>query len=363
MAKTIALLPTALSNNSFPDTDWQTLMAGSLRSADQLAAHLPVERAAIEPVVARYPMCINPYFLSLVQRYGQPLQRQAVPCAEELLVDDSQPDPLHEDQQSPVNGIIHRYPDRVVFLVSNRCAVYCRFCMRKRQVGHDTPIGWGALQQGLDYIRASAGIREVILSGGDPFLRSDEQLEWLLANLRAIAHVEIIRIHSRVFATLPQRITPRLAAILSRFGPRYVNTHCNHAAEITPQAEHACRLLVEAGIPMGCQTVLLRGVNDSPTVLQHLMRRLVAIRVRPYYLHQMDPVAGTAHFRVPIRQGLALMQSLRGHMSGLCVPQYMIDLPGGGGKVPLQPGYVKEIGEETMRVENYRGEGFSYPLN
>jgi lysine 2,3-aminomutase len=363
LAKIIPPRPSAASNNSFPDTDWQALLAGSLQSTDQLAAHLPVERAAIEQVIARYPMRINPYFLSLVQRHGQPLQRQAVPCAEELLVDDSRPDPLHEAQQSPVNGIIHRYPDRVVFLVSNRCAVYCRFCMRKRQVGQDTPIQWKRLQQGLDYIRATAGIREVILSGGDPLLRTDEQLEWLLANLRAVAHVAIIRIHSRVFATLPQRITPALAAILGRFGPLYVNTHFNHAAEITPQAEHACRLLVEAGIPMGCQTVLLRGVNDSPTVLQHLMRRLVAIRVRPYYLHQMDPVAGTAHFRVPIRQGLALMQSLRGHMSGLCVPQYMIDLPGGGGKVPLLPGYVKETGAKTMQVENYRGERFSYPLN
>jgi lysine 2,3-aminomutase len=363
LAKPIAPLPAAASNKRFPDTDWQTLLAGSLRSADELAAHLPVARAAIEQVIARYPMRINPYFLSLVQRHGHPLQRQAVPCAEELLADDSQPDPLHEEHQSPVSGIIHRYPDRVVFLVSNRCAVYCRFCMRKRQVGHGTPIRWEALQQGLDYIRTTAGIREVILSGGDPLLRTDEQLEWLLANLHAIAHVEIIRIHSRVFSTLPQRITPRLAAVLGRFGPLYVNTHFNHAAEITPQAEHACRLLVEAGIPMGCQSVLLRGVNDSPAVLQHLMRRLVAIRVRPYYLHQMDPVAGTAHFRVPIRQGLALMQSLRGHLSGLCVPQYMIDLPGGGGKVPLLPGYVKESGAKTMRVENYRGERFSYPLN
>jgi lysine 2,3-aminomutase len=355
--------PAIASADDFRNTGWQALLANSLTSADQLAAHLPVDREALEQVIARYPMRINPYALAQIRRHGEPLRRQMVPCIKEISADDGQPDPLHEERQSPVNGIIHRYPDRVVFLVSNRCAVYCRFCMRKRQVGHAMPIGWEALQQGIDYIRASTGIRDVVLSGGDPLLRTDDQVEWLLAKLHAIAHVETIRIHSRVLSTLPQRITPDLAAILRRFAPLYVNTHFNHAAEITPQAEKACRLLVDAGIPVGCQTVLLRGVNDTPPVMQALMRRLVAIRVRPYYLHHMDPVAGTAHFRVPIGRGLALMRSLRGHLSGLCVPQYMIDLPGGGGKIPLLPDYVKETREDTMVVENYQGERFTYPLN
>lgn len=347
----------------FPETGWQTLLAGSITSADQLAALLPIDRIAIEQVIARYPMRFNPYTLALIRLHGEPLKRQVIPSTDETGTDKGQPDPLHEERQSPVPGIIHRYPDRVVFIVSNRCAVYCRFCMRKRQVGQAVPIGWETLQRGIDYIRDTTGIRDVILSGGDPLLRRDEQVEWLLARLRDIAHVETIRIHSRVLSTLPQRITPRLAAILRRYGPLYVNTHFNHAAEITPPAERACGLLIDAGIPVGCQTVLLRGVNDTPTAMQNLMRRLVAIRVRPYYLHQMDPVAGTAHFRVPVRQGLALMRALRGHMSGLCVPQYMIDLPGGGGKIPLLPDYVRETRENAMVVMNYRGERFTYPLN
>lgn len=362
-AQNFNIPPAIASANSFPETDWQTLLANSITSLDQLASHLPVDREALARVTARYPLRIHPYTLALIRQHREPLQRQVVPCVKEGCADDGQQDPLNEERQSPVDGIIHRYPDRVVFLVSNRCAVYCRFCMRKRQVGQAMPIGWETLQQGIDYIRATTGIRDVILSGGDPLLRTDEQVEWLLARLRNIPHVETIRIHSRVLSTLPQRITPDLVAILRRFGPLYVNTHFNHAAEITPQAEMACGRLVDAGIPLGCQTVLLRGVNDTPVAMQTLMRRLAAIRVRPYYLHQMDPVAGTGHFRVPIRQGLALMRSLRGHMSGLCVPQYMIDLPGGGGKIPLLPDYVKETGENTMVVENYQGERFTYPLN
>ena len=342
--------------------DWRALLAGSLTTTEALTRHLPVDRDAIDRVIARYPMRINPYYLALVRQHGEPLRRQVVPDAEERRPGDRRPDPLREERQSPVAGIIHRYPDRVVFLVSNRCAVYCRFCMRKRQVGRAAPIGWRTLQEGMAYIRTAPQVRDVILSGGDPLLRADEQVEWLLAGLRDIPHVETIRIHSRVPATLPQRITPELTAMLRRFGPLYFNTHFNHVAEITPQAALACDRLVEAGIPTGCQTVLLRGVNDSPEAMQALMRRLAAIRVRPYYLHHLDPVAGTDHFRVPIRRGLGIMRSLRGHMSGLCVPQYMIDLPGGGGKIPLLPDYIKEIGEENMVVENYRGERFTYPL-
>lgn len=345
------------------ERDWQELLAASVISAEQLATHLPIDIQGVDRVAGAYPMRINPYFLALVRRHGTPLQRQVVPCADELRAAEGIPDPLHEERQSPVEGIIHRYPDRVVFLVSNRCAVYCRFCMRKRRVATGTPIEWSTLQAGIDYIRSATGIKEVILSGGDPLLRTDEQLEWLLAGLHAIPHVGIIRIHTRVPSTLPQRITPALTAVLKHFGPLYVNTHFNHAAEVTPQAETACRRLIEAGIPMGCQSVLLRGVNDTPAAMQDLMRRLVAIRVKPYYLHQMDPVAGTAHFRVPIRRGLAIMRSLRGHMSGMCVPQFMIDLPGGGGKVPLLPDYVREVRNRDMVVENFRGEPFTYPLD
>ncbi len=345
------------------ERDWQELLAASVISAEQLATHLPIDPENVDRVAGAYPMRINPYFLELACRQGAPLQRQVVPCIDELLTADAIPDPLHEEHQSPVEGIIHRYPDRVVFLVSNRCAAYCRFCMRKRRVATGAPIEWPTLQAGIDYIRSATEVTDVILSGGDPLLRTDTQLEWLLAGLHAIPHVTTIRIHSRVPSTLPQRITPALTAILKRFAPLYVNTHFNHAAEVTPQAETACRRLVEAGIPLGCQTVLLRGVNDTPAAMQDLMRRLVAIRVKPYYLHQMDPVAGTAHFRVPIREGLAIMRSLRGHISGMCVPHYMIDLPGGGGKVPLLPDYVREVRKRDMVVENFRGERFTYPLD
>ena len=343
--------------------DWQTLLADSITSAGQLADRLPTDPKVVDRVIARYPMRINPYYLSLIYRHGAPLHRQAVPRADELLAGVGQCDPLREEKQSPAEGIVHRYPDRVIFLVSNRCAVYCRFCMRRRHVGRDSPVEMTSLKEGLAYIRSNSSIREVILSGGDPLLRTDGELEWLLTRLQAISHVEIIRIHSRISATLPQRITPELAATLQKFSPLYVITHFNHAAELTPQAETACRRLVAAGIPLFCQSVLLGGVNDSPAAMQDLMRRLVAVRIRPYYLHQMDPVAGTDHFRVPIRKGLAIMQALRGYLSGLCVPQYMIDLPGGGGKVPLLPEYIKSIGESDMTVENFQGERFRYPLD
>lgn len=341
---------------------WQELLAASVTSPADLPSRLGIDRPALEAVAARYPMRINPYLLDLVGSPADPLGRQLLPHPEELADLRGVPDPLDEERQSPVPLVVHRYPDRVLFVVSHRCAAYCRFCLRKRQVGRRGPITWNDLKAGLDYIRAQPAVGEVILSGGDPLLRPDEELGELLAALRAIPHVRLLRIHSRTPATLPQRITPALVRLLGRFQPVYVNTHFNHPVEITPQAAAACARLADGGVPLGCQTVLLKGVNDDPAVMARLLRDLAAIRVRPYYLHHPDPVAGTAHFRPPLAAGLALMEALRGRISGICLPQYVIDLPGGGGKVPLLPESIVAREAGRLRLRNFQGELYDYPL-
>jgi lysine 2,3-aminomutase len=270
---------------------------------------------------------------------------------------------LDETGQSPIPNLIHRYPDRVVFLVSDTCAMFCRHCMRKRSIGQVTPIPSAeTLAAGIDYIRKTPAIKDVILSGGDPLMLSTEVLDRLLTDIRKAPHVEIIRIHSRMPCTLPMRITDRLVRMIAQHHPVFVNTHFNHPDEITPEAARACARLADAGIPLGCQTVLLKGVNDDPAVMQALMRKLLTIRVRPYYLHHPDPVAGTAHFRPAIETGLAVIRGLRGHTSGMAVPHYVIDLPGGKGKVPLTPYALTQHSKDTIRVENYLGELCDYPL-
>jgi lysine 2,3-aminomutase len=349
-----------LPQAAFDGIDWHELLAENVSTSDMLPKSLRCDDTAINAVAARYPMSINPYYLSLIQAVGDPLWRQAVPDALELSDDALAADPSTEEVQSPVPGLTHRYPDRVLFYVSSRCAMYCRFCMRKRKVGQavESPETIGAA---LSYIEKTPAVREVILSGGDPLLLEDEQIAGLLSRLRAIGHVEVIRIHSRVPCTLPQRITADLAAILRAGHPLFVNTHFNHPAELSPRAVSACARLADAGIALGCQTVLLKGVNDDPALMRDLMRKLLAARIRPYYLHHPDPVRGTAHFRVPIAKGLAIMESLRGHLSGMAVPQYMIDLPGGGGKIPLLPQYIVHQAPGILRVRNFAGDCFDYP--
>ena len=283
-----------------------------------------------------------------------------MPDARELEDHSQCPDPLDESALSPVPGLIHRYPDRVVLLVSNRCPVYCRFCMRKRHVGSgDAPLSEGEFQKALDYIAAHPEIHDVILSGGDPLMLDDASLATILSGLRAIPHVAIIRIGTRVPVTLPARITPELCALLRTFHPLYINTHFNHPDEITADSTAACALLADAGIPLGNQTVLLKGVNDSVETMRRLMTGLLAIRVRPYYLHQMDLVQGTAHFRTSVRTGLEIIRGLRGHISGLAVPHYVIDLPGGKGKVAILPDDV-EINGTTLLLRTYTGERVTY---
>lgn len=340
---------------------WQQILQASITTAEELAAKLDVDAAALAEVGDRYPMRINPYYLGLIKAPGDPIWRQAVPDAEELHDEVCLEDPLSEESQSPVPNLVHRYPDRVLFMVCSECAMYCRFCTRKRKVGgEDMVITKRTIEQGIAYIRSRPEIRDVILSGGDPLLLGDDRLDWILGELRAIPTVEIIRIGSRVPVTLPQRVTPELADMLRRHHPIYINTHFNHPDEITPESTRACAILADVGIPLGNQTVLLRGVNDDPEVMLRLMRKLLTIRVKPYYIYQADLVRGTDHFRTSVEEGLAIIGALRGHTSGLGVPAYVIDAPGGGGKIPLLPGYLQSLGEEVV-LKNYLGDTYTYP--
>ena len=339
---------------------WQKSLSENLVPFAELAEKFDLDSYPLQAVIARYPFRLTRHYYNLIRQVNDPLWRQVVPDQRELLDEAQLPDPLNEAALSPVPGLIHRYPDRVVWLVSNECAVYCRFCMRKRTVG----CGVGSCRKPrqtdvLAYIRANPSIRDVILSGGDPLLLDDEELETILASLQQIPHVEMIRIGTRVPVTFPERITPALAALLKRYQPLYINTHFNHPREINPASAAACAVLADAGIPLGNQTVLLKGVNDAPPVMQALNRGLLQLRVKPYYLHQIDLVKGTSHFRTSVRSGLEIMDSLRGHLSGMAVPYYVIDLPEGKGKVPLLPG--QEISPDGLiRLTTYSGETVEY---
>ena len=340
---------------------WQKSLSNSITSPDELAERFTLDSAPLRMVANCYPMRITPYYLGLIQQPGDPIWRQCVPDPVELKADTLVPDPLNEEGLSPVAALIHRYPDRVVFLVSSSCAVYCRFCMRKRKVGCSREmITDRMLDAAFGYIEQTAMVRDVIISGGDPLLLTDDKLEHILTRLRKIPHVEIVRIGTRTPVTLPERITPHLCRLLKRCHPLYINTHFNHPLEITPQSAQACARLADAGIQLGNQTVLLKGVNDDPQLMKRLMQKLLAIRVRPYYIHQMDLVKGTGHFRTAVRQGTAIVEGLRGHTSGMATPHYVIDLPGGKGKVPIIPDSVERKGSKLL-FRNYSGEVIEYP--
>ncbi|MBW2095430.1 MAG: KamA family radical SAM protein [Deltaproteobacteria bacterium] len=342
--------------------DWRSLLSQSISTGTAFREKTSFEVPHLREIIDRYPMRINPYYLGLIEKQGDPVYRQCVPDPAEIEDDRGYEDPLNEETLSPVPGLTHRYPDRVLFLVSNRCAMYCRFCNRKRKVGKPGVVTGATIREGLAYIRGHREVRDVLLSGGDPLLLSNKMLFEILNQLRAIPHVEIIRIGTRVPCSLPQRVTPQLTNILRSFHPLYINTHFNHPTEITPASSLACKRLAEAGIPLGCQTVLLKGVNDDPAVMGSLMKKLLSIRVRPYYLFQGDLARGTAHFWTPLEKGLEIMSALRGYTSGLCVPHFAIDLPGGGGKVPLLPGYLIDKGKDFLILKNYEGRIFHYPV-
>lgn len=339
---------------------WQKLLQKSLTTAEEVAEVFGLDVHEIRRVAGAFRIRINPYYLSLIKAKGDPLYRQMVPDARELEGNCGLNDPLAEDQESPVPGIVHRYPDRVLFLVSHECASYCRFCTRKRMVGDFHKMHPQFIENGLAYIRQHAEIRDVIVSGGDPFLLADGRLDGILRELRAIAHVEIIRIGTRVPCVLPQRVTAKLARILKKYHPLFINVHFNHPDEITPQSVTALNRLADAGIPLGNQTVLLKGVNDDPAVMRKLTQKLLACRVRPYYIYQADQVAGTEHLRTTVAKGLAIIKGLRGWTSGLAVPHFVIDTPGGGGKVPLLPEYLESMTDDKVVLRNYEGKQFVY---
>ena len=346
-------------------TDWKWQVRHSIRSVDDLEAVTGVsfgeeERAKLAKTMDTFPMSVTPYYLSLVDmenREYDPVYQQAVPSVNELVTARyDMKDPLAEDKDSPAPFLTHRYPDRVLFHASNLCSMYCRHCTRKRKVGdHDSIPSFEQLQPALDYIREHSEVRDVLLSGGDPFMLSDEQLDRLLGAVRAIPHVEIVRIGTRMPVVLPFRVTDSLIAVLKKHGPLYLNTHFNHPREMTASARAALAKLADAGVVLGNQSVLLAGVNDCPRIIKNLNHKLLQARVRPYYLYQCDLSEGLTHFRTPVGKGIEILESLIGHTSGLAVPTYVIDAPGGGGKIPVMPNYLISWSTNKVVLRNYEG--------
>lgn len=345
--------------------DWKWQMKHRITALNDVVKLLNVhfteeKKAQIEKTIGKFPLSITPYYLSLIDAdnfENDPVFLQSVPSIQELIISNADmSDPLHEDQDSPIPGITHRYPDRVLFLVSNMCGMYCRHCTRKRKVGDRNNIPSRELiDAGLDYIRKTPVIRDVLLSGGDPFLLPDKHLDYILTELRNIEHVEVIRIGTRTPVVLPYRITDSLVAMLKKHHPLWINTHFNHPRELTTSARMALAKLADAGIPLGNQTVLLAGVNDCPKIMRSLVHKLVANRVRPYYLFQCDLSEGLSHFRTPVGKGIEIIESLIGHTSGFCVPTYVIDAPGGGGKIPVMPNYLISWSANKVVLRNYEG--------
>ena len=341
---------------------WRWQLKHRITSSQRMAAMLGVESSSGLGSAHAFPAAVTPYYLWVASR-SQAVQRCILPDVRET---DIRPyemaDPLGEEGHSPVPGIVHRYPDRVLFLVTEFCSTYCRYCTRSRLVGksgHRSDVrSW---QAALEYIRAHPEVRDVLLSGGDPLTLPDMKIEWLLSQLHRIPHVEVVRIGTKVPAVLPQRITPALVRMLRRYHPLLMSLHFAHPDEITPETAAACNRLADGGIPLGSQTVLLAGVNDDVETMKRLMHGLIRNRVRPYYLYQCDPIPGSTHFRTPVERGLSIIQGLRGHTSGYCVPTYVIDAPGGGGKVPLQPDYALGRDGQNVMLRNYEGRVFQYP--
>lgn len=358
----------------FPDVpdrlwnDWQWQVRHRFRTLAQISRVLDLcddERAALLQGASMLPVGITPYYMSLLDHDDpqQPLRKTVVPRLAEFVHSPGEAeDPLNEESDSPVPGLVHRYPDRVLLLVLDFCSSYCRYCTRSRVVGHGeiTP-GRARLERAIEYIARTPTVRDVLLSGGDPLVLADEKLDWLLGRLRQIRHVEIVRIGTKVPAVLPQRITPALVKMLRKYHPLWMSLHFIHPDECTPESYRACARLADAGIPLGSQTVLLKGVNDSVPVMRDLMHSLLRMRVRPYYLYQCDPIVGSAHFRTSVDKGLEIIGGLRGHTSGYAVPHYVIDAPGGGGKIPLQPQTVVERCDDCVVLRNYEGSLFRYP--
>ncbi|MBN2275708.1 MAG: lysine 2,3-aminomutase [Bacteroidales bacterium] len=345
--------------------DWKWQLKHSIKSLETFEYLTGIkfddeEREGLKKTFEKFPLSITPYYLSLINTKNyrnDPVFKQAFGSVEELITLKSElRDPLSEDKDSPVEGITHRYPDRVLMHVSNICAMYCRHCTRKRKVGDvDYVPSKKQLAKGIEYIRNTPQIRDVLLSGGDPFMLPDEKIDWLLSEIHDIPHVEIIRIGTRIPVVLPYRVTDNLVSILKKYQPLWINTHFNHPNEITTSSKEALAKLADAGFPLGNQSVLLADVNDCPRIMKCLLHKLVQNRVRPYYLYQCDLSEGLSHFRTPIGKGIEIMESLIGHTSGFARPIYVIDAPGGGGKIPLMPNYIISWSTNKVVLRNYEG--------
>ncbi len=339
---------------------WQEMVRESVHTVDHLVDKFNIDRKTAEDLDEFFQARINPYYLSLIRYPGDPIWLQCVPEKQELKDFDADEDPLNEDAMSPVPNITHRYPDRALFLVTSQCGIYCRFCTRKRKVGDYGKISMKGLESAFKYLEEHKEIRDVILSGGDPLMLTDAMLEKILKRLREIPHIEIIRLGTRMPVVLPQRITPKLCNMIKKYHPIYVNTHFNHPWEITEESTKACELLADNGVPVGNQMVIMKNVNDKPEIVKELVQKLLKIRVRPYYMYMADETKGANHFRTSVETGLKIIEALRGHTSGLAVPQFVIDAPGGGGKIPLLPNYVLHKDEEQVILRNFNNKVYSY---
>jgi len=348
--------------------DWRWQLRHRVTKLEQLQEILqlaPEEIGGIQQSKGRLALAVTPYFVSLMDPNNPncPIRRQAIPRIEEChLSKNEMVDPLGEDKNSPVSGLVHRYPDRVLLLVTDQCATYCRYCTRRRLVGsNERPITQGNFEEVLKYLRTHKKVRDVLLSGGDPLLLENERLEEILSRLRMIPHIELLRIGTRVPVTLPQRITTGLIRMLKKYHPLMISIHFTHPKEITEAVRRACNELADGGIPLGSQTVLLKGINDKPYVMKKLVQELLKIRVRPYYIYQCDLATGTEHFRTSVATGIQIIEKLRGHTTGYAIPTYVIDAPGGGGKIPVEPEYVVSKGKGKIVLRNYEGKVFEYP--
>lgn len=349
--------------------DWRWQLRNRITTTEQLEKIINLtdsERQALQRSSSTLPFAITPYYASLVSPNNphDPVRRAVVPVVNELVVSNGEAhDPLGEDSHTPVPGLVHRYPDRVLFLLTDYCSTYCRYCTRSRMVGRnqDTTSCKERWEKAFAYIEKTTEIRDVLLSGGDPLTLPDETLEYILKRLRSIKHVELIRIGTKTPAVLPQRITSQLTRMLRRYHPVWISIHAMHPAEQTREMKKACERLADAGIPLGSQTVLLAGINDDVPTMKKLMQGLVRMRVKPYYLYQCDPIIGSAHFRTSVTKGLEIYQGLRGHTTGYAVPTYVIDAPGGGGKIPLLPETFLGRDGSDILLKNYEGNTYRYP--
>lgn len=345
--------------------DWRWQLKNTIKDINSFENALGIkfskeEKQEIQKTVEKFPLAITPYYLAqigLVNFKNDPIYRQSFPMPDELIVNDADMiDPLCEDSDSPVKGITHRYPDRVLFHISNKCAMYCRHCTRKRKVGDiDFIPTKDEILEGIEYIKKTPAVRDVLLSGGDPLMLPDDYLDWVLSEIYKIPHVEVVRIGTRIPVVLPYRITDNLVQVLKKYKTLWINTHFNHPRELTQDSISALNKLIEVGIPLGNQSVLLAGVNDCVHIMKKLVRRLVQNRVRPYYIYQCDLSLGLAHFRTPVSKGIEIMEGLRGHTSGFAVPTFVIDAPGGGGKIPIMPNYMISSSTNKVILRNFEG--------